>query len=46
MKARDILLTVALLLLVWEVVARLLQVSVLPPASEVLLVFFRNCPAI
>ena len=44
MKARDVLLTVALLLLVWEIIARLLQVSVLPPASEVLLVFFQELP--
>lgn len=44
MKARDILLTVAALLVVWEVVARLLGISVLPPASEVLLVFFQELP--
>jgi len=44
MKARHVLLTVIVLLVVWEVVARLWDVSVLPPASEVLLVFFEELP--
>ena len=44
MKARNVLLTVVLLLLVWEVAARLLQVRILPPASDVLLVFFQDLP--
>ena len=44
MKARHVLLTVAVLLVVWEAVARLWNVSVLPPASEVLLVFFEDLP--
>lgn len=44
MRTRHILLTVILLLIIWEALARVLNISVLPPASAVLFVFFREFP--
>jgi len=44
MKTRHILFTTALLLLFWEILARLLRLGILPPASDVLLVFCRKLP--
>ncbi len=44
MKLRHVALTTALLLLLWEAVARALRLNVLPPPSDVLVVFFRDLP--
>ena len=44
MKTHHVLLTVILLLFIWEALARVLNISVLPPASAVLLVFLRELP--
>lgn len=44
MRPRDVLITVAVTLLIWEAAAHLLRLSALPPASAVLVVFVRKLP--
>jgi NitT/TauT family transport system permease protein len=44
MSRRSVLVSTLLLFLVWEAAARLLRISVLPPASAVLLEFARDLP--